>query len=170
LRDTASSHHRAFVVEVMGRHSGYLALMVGLASGAELILTPEVPIDAARAEAALRAAYAAGKSHFIVVAAEGSPLKAAELVTALDAAGGGAYEIRLSVLGHVQRGGMPTVFDRLLATRTAAAATTALLSGRSGVMAGLTNGRIDLISLPIALQRVEKVTPDLIELADVLAR
>jgi 6-phosphofructokinase 1 len=170
LRDTASSHHRAFVVEVMGRHSGYLALMAGITSGAELILTPEQPVALETAEATLRAAYAAGKSHFIVVAAEGSPLKAADLATYLNSAGDGAYETRLSVLGHVQRGGSPTAFDRLLATRSAAVATEALLAGRSGIMAGLTHGRFDLIDLETAIQAVSKVELELCQLAEVLAR
>ena len=170
LRDTASSHHRAFVVEVMGRHSGYLALMTGIATGAGLVMTPEQPIPFAQAEEALRAAYAAGKSHFIVVVAEGSALKAADLAARLAAAHHGAYEVRLSVLGHVQRGGSPTAFDRILATRSAAAAVEALLAGESGAMAGLVGGRVDLVPLAEAIRPVVKVTPALCELADVLAR
>jgi 6-phosphofructokinase 1 len=169
LRDTAFSHHRAFVVEVMGRHSGYLALMVGLASGAKAILTPERPVDAAQVEAALRAAYAAGKKHFIAVVAEGSPLRAADLVAALRRSDPG-YEVRLSILGHVQRGGSPTVFDRVLATRSAAKAIEALLGGASGVVAGLVEGRYTLIPTTEAIRDVPKVPADLLDLADVLAR
>ena len=169
LRDTAFSHHRAFVVEVMGRHSGYLALMIGLASGAKAILTPEWPVSADQVEAALRAAYAAGKKHFIVVVAEGSPLRAAELVESLRNAHQG-YEVRLSVLGHVQRGGSPTVFDRVLATRSAATAVDALLGGASGVVAGLVEGRYTLIPTAEAIRDVPKVPAELLELADVLAR
>jgi 6-phosphofructokinase 1 len=170
LRDTASSHHRAFVVEVMGRHSGYLALMAGIASGAELILTPEQPVDVDMVAATLRAAQAAGKSHFIVVVAEGSPLKAVDLAEQLKGIDSGAYEVRLSVLGHVQRGGSPTAFDRLLATRSAAAAVEALLAGRNGMMAGLVNGCIDLVPFEVAIQPVDKVEPALCRLAEVLAR
>lgn len=169
LRDTAFSHHRAFVVEVMGRHSGYLALMVGLAAGAKAILTPEQPLDAGQVEAALRAAYAAGKTHFICVVAEGSPLKAADLVAALRHSAQD-YEVRLSVLGHVQRGGSPTVFDRLLATRSAATAVAALLAGQSGVVAGLVGGRYALLPTAEAIRDVPKVPVDLLALADVLAR
>jgi 6-phosphofructokinase 1 len=168
LRDTASSHHRAFVVEVMGRNSGYIALMTGIAGGAELILTPEAPISIDRATQALRDAYAAGKSHFIVVVAEGSPLKATALLEHLSQHP--EFEARLSILGHLQRGGAPLVFDRLLATRTAAAATEALLAGQSGVMAGLVKGRIELVSIETAIQPVSKVTPELCALADSLAR
>lgn len=167
LRDTASSHHRAFVVEVMGRKSGYLALMTGIASGAELILTPEDPVTMERAIAALRAAYQADKSHFIVIAAEGSPLKAADLVAELDKAK--QYEARLSVLGHVQRGGPPLAFDRLLASRSAEAAVAAIVDGRSGVLAGLVRGRIGLVPTVDAIKPVVKVPPELCRLADVLA-
>lgn len=168
IRDTASSHHRAFVVEVMGRRSGYIALMSGIAAGAELILTPEVPVDKDQATRALRAAYAAGKSHFVVVAAEGSPLKASELLDHLTTLP--EFEARLSILGHLQRGGSPLVFDRLLATRTAAAAAAGMLEGKSGLMAGLIRGRISLIPIETAIAPVDKVTPELCALADVLAR
>ena len=167
LRDTASSHHRAFVVEVMGRKSGYLALMTGLASGAELILTPEQPVTMLQAFKCVRAAFSAGKSHFLVIAAEGSELKAADLVAEIDQAGD--YEARLSVLGHVQRGGAPLAFDRLLATRSAAAAVDGILSGSSGVMAGLTRGRIDLVPTGLAIKPVVKVPPELCRLAETLA-
>lgn len=169
LRDTASSHHRAFIVEVMGRHSGYLALMVGLACGAEITLTPESAFTTEDVEHVLRAAYAAGKSHFICVAAEGCPIKAVDLAAELKSRDP-AFEIRLSVLGHVQRGGGPTIFDRLLGTRSAAAATQALLAGTSGVVAGLVRGRYDLIPSSSAVRDVSKVPPDLIELAATLAR
>ncbi|MDQ2684136.1 MAG: ATP-dependent 6-phosphofructokinase [Chloroflexota bacterium] len=168
LRDTASSHHRAFIVEVMGRHSGYLALMVGLACGAEITLVPESPYTTGDVENALRAAYAAGKSHFVCVAAEGSPLKAADLAADLKSRDP-AFEIRLSVLGHVQRGGGPTIFDRLLGTRSAAVATQALLAGQSGVVAGLVRGRYDFVPSASAVRDVSKVPADLLDLAVTLA-
>lgn len=170
LRDTASSHHRAFIVEVMGRQSGYLALMTGIATGAGLVMTPEQPIGFDQVESALRTAYAAGKTHFIAVVAEGSELKAADLAARLAKAHEGAYEVRLSVLGHVQRGGSPTAYDRILATRSAAAAVDALLAGENGVVAGLARGAMTLIPMEDAIQPVVKVTPDLCQLADILAR
>ena len=151
----------------MGRKSGYLALMTGLASGAELILTPEQPVTMLQAFKCVRAAFSAGKSHFLVIAAEGSELKAADLVAEIDQAGD--YEARLSVLGHVQRGGAPLAFDRLLATRSAAAAVDGILSGSSGVMAGLTRGRIDLVPTGLAIKPVVKVPPELCRLAETLA-
>ena len=165
LRDTASSHHRAFVVEVMGRDSGYLALMSGIATGAEVILIPEFPTALATVQEVFRHSRERQKSHFIVVAAEGSPLKGADVVAGITGLEGGPYEARLSVLGHVQRGGSPTIFDRLLATRTAAAATEALLGGQSGVVAGLAEGRIGLLPGELVVQPVVKVTRDLMVLA-----
>ena len=168
LRTTASSHHRAFVVEVMGRHSGYLALMTGIAAGAGLILTPEVPVTLDEAIRAVRYAHDADKSHFLAVAAEGSPLKAVELVEHL--ASHGEFDVRLSILGHIQRGGPPRVFDRLLATRTAAAAVDALLGGRSGVTAGVVGGSIDMLPFATVIQPTPKVTPELCALAATLAR
>lgn len=168
LRTTASSHHRAFVVEVMGRHSGYLALMTGIAAGAGLILTPEVPVTLDEAIAAVSYANTAEKSHFLAVAAEGSPLKAAELVRQLSERT--EFEMRLSILGHIQRGGPPRVFDRLLATRTAAAAVAALLEGQGGVTAGLVGGGIDMLPFATVIQPTPKVTPELCALANTLAR
>jgi 6-phosphofructokinase 1 len=168
LRDTASSHHRAFVIEVMGRDSGYLALMSGIATGAEKILIPEFPIELETVQDAFRASRERQKSHFIIVAAEGSPLKAAQVVEGITGMDGEFYEARLSVLGHVQRGGSPTVFDRLLATRTAAAATEALVGGKSGVVAGLSHGEITLVPSETAIQPVVKVTRELMTLAGML--
>jgi 6-phosphofructokinase 1 len=170
LRDTASSHNRCFVVEVMGRQSGYLALMTAIASGASLLMTPEQPIGVEAAEAAIQSAYAAGKTHFIAVVAEGSALKAADLASRLTALDHGNYEVRLSVLGHVQRGGAPTAYDRILATRSAAAAVDALLAGRSGIVAGQVNGAIDVVPQSVAIIPSSKVTEELCTLADILAR
>ena len=168
LRDTATSHHRAFVVEMMGRKSGYLALMAGIASGAELICTPESPVPIEAVIETVQEAHAIGKNHFLVVVAEGSPLTAPEIVDALNA--DGCFETRLSVLGHVQRGGAPLAFDRLLASRSAAVAVQALLRGQSGLLAGLAKGEITLVPLEDAVLPSRKVTPELHALGDILAR
>ncbi|CAN5679794.1 6-phosphofructokinase [soil metagenome] len=168
LRDTASSHHRAFVVELMGRKSGYLALMAGIASGAEVICTPEAPVSPEEVVRIGRSALDAGKTHFLVLVAEGSPTKAMDIVDTLNA--DGCYETRLSVLGHVQRGGGPLAFDRLLASRSAAAAVGALAGGQSGVVAGLASGEITLMNTEEAILPTQKVTPQLIELGSVLSR
>lgn len=170
LRDTASSHHRGFVVEVMGRDSGYLALMTGIASGAEVVLTPEIPVGMDGVMKAFRAAHDNNKSHFIVIAAEGSPLKGSRVAEELSKLDNGKYEVRLSVLGHVQRGGSPLAFDRLLATRSAHAGVDALLNGNHGVMAGLANGRIGYVPLADAIKPVIKVTRELLDMSTVLAQ
>lgn len=169
LRDTASSHNRAFVVEVMGRDCGYLAMMTGIASGADLILTPEFPVTLEEVQAAMRSAHHHQRSHFIVIAAEGSPLKATEVVTGVNEMDGHFYEGRLSVLGHVQRGGSPLSFDRVLATRSAELATNALLDGKSGFVAGLASGDYQLVPHEIATRQIDKVTPRLRDLAKILS-
>lgn len=168
LRDTASSHNRAFVVEVMGRDSGYLAAMTGIASGAEMILTPEFPMTMADVREGFRQAHVRRKSHFIIIAAEGSPLKAMDVVAGINAMEGHFYEGRLSILGHVQRGGSPMIFDRLLAARSAALATASLLNGTSGYVAGLSGGDYRLVPVDDAIAPNVKVTKELFDLARVL--
>ena len=170
LRDTASSHHRAFVVEVMGRHSGYLATMIALASGAEQVLIPEIPTTTDAVLERIHEAYAAGKPHCIIIAAEGSPLRAATLHEEIRHQHAGVYETRLVVLGHVQRGGTPTIFDRLLGTRLGAEAIAALAAGERGILIGLSQGRIQHIPLMDAVQPCSKVGEQLYGLAEVLAR
>jgi 6-phosphofructokinase 1 len=168
LRDTASSHNRAFVVEVMGRDSGYLAMMTGIASGAEMVLTPEFPISMEMVAESFRGAHQHRKSHFIVIVAEGSPLKAAQVVEGINTMSGQFYEARLSVLGHVQRGGSPLIFDRGLAARSAELAVRSLLEGKSGFVAGLSGGANRLVPHEVAIQRDVKVTESLFQLSRIL--
>ncbi len=169
LKDTATSHQRAFLVEVMGRNSGYLAMMAAIASGAELAMVPERPVDLEVVAEDVRANYARGKRHYIVVVAEGAHPGARDLADYLSSHPSG-FEARLSVLGHVQRGGSPTVRDRVLASRFGAGATRALLAGRTGVIVGLVEGLLTEIPLEDALVPCNKVTPEMLALADVLAR
>jgi 6-phosphofructokinase 1 len=136
IKDTASSHHRAHVIEVMGRKCGYLALASGIAGGAEVVLLPGIPANPHSVIVALRASLREGKRHFIVVVAEGSEVSAREVHDYINATPG-VFESRLTVLGHVQRGGAPTAFDRILASRLGAEAVAALIEGESGIMAGL---------------------------------
>lgn len=147
LRDTASSHQRAFVVETMGRHSGYLALMSGITGGAEMVLIPEHEISAEEVAAAVSDAYVRGKTHAIIVVAEGAPLHGQGLIDALNAMNTG-FQFRLTILGHVQRGGRPNAFDRLLAARFGVAAVERLLAGEHGLMVGLT-GREEIGTTPL---------------------
>lgn len=144
LRDTASSHDRAFILEVMGRSSGYLALTSGVACAAEAVLIPEVPYNLERIGARLLDAKRRGKTNSIVIVAEGAASSFAVEMKLKSYAG---FETRITVLGHLQRGGAPTVFDRLLATRFGAAAVKRLLAGEKGTMVGQVKNEI--ISTPL---------------------
>jgi 6-phosphofructokinase 1 len=143
LKVTASSHQRAFMVEVMGRDCGYLALMSGIAGGAEIISIPELEIDPEEVASAIRYAYERGKAHAMVVVAEGAKYNAVALMQYFqehqERLG---FQVRTTQLGHVQRGGAPGAFDRLLATRLGAAATRYLEEGQYGALMGLNKGEI----------------------------
>lgn len=142
IRETASSHHRSFIIEVMGRNSGYLALATAVATGAEYALVPEVEVDPEEVLKLIMEADKKGKTHFIVIAAEGSPLKAVQLKDYIDRKSARFYETRLTVLGHLQRGGSPTAFDRLLSTRLGARAVQTIHDGISGKMISWWGGGI----------------------------
>jgi 6-phosphofructokinase 1 len=168
IKDTASSHQRAHVIEVMGRHCGYLALMSAIAGGAEAVLVPEFEPRREEIMRAFQTSWQQGKPHFIVVAAEGAPLSAEKFHEYVNQAGGGV-ESRITVLGHVQRGGSPTAFDRILASRMGTAAVKALSEGESGVMIGLRGRRMEHIRLDEVVGRSRPLDPDLYEMAEVLA-
>ena len=168
IKDTASSHQRAHVVEVMGRHCGYLALMSAIAGGAEAVLVPEFESRPEEIVRALRKSWRQDKPHFIVVAAEGAPLSAEKFHEYVNATGGGV-ESRMTVLGHVQRGGSPTAFDRILASRMGTAAVKALSEGISGIMIGLGGRRMEHVPLNEVAGRLRPLDPDLYEMAEVLA-
>jgi 6-phosphofructokinase 1 len=170
LKVTASSHHRAFLVEVMGRDSGYLAVTAGIAGGAEAIVIPEAEMDPDTVAAVLRRAYAMGKGHAIVVVSEGASCNARAMANyfAEDRQRIG-LELRVTVLGHVQRGGAPGAFDRLLASRMGAAAAKHLIEGRHGVVLGLRQGVITDMPLSEVAGRKKALDPALLELAGMLA-
>jgi 6-phosphofructokinase 1 len=168
IKDTASSHQRAHVIEVMGRHCGYLALMSAIAGGAEAVLVPEFEPRPEEIMQAFRRAWEQGKPHFIVVAAEGAPLSAEAFHGYVNESGGG-FEARMTVLGHVQRGGSPTAFDRILASRLGTAAVGALAEGQSGVMIALRGRRMERIPLDEVVGRSRPVDADLYEMAEALA-
>ena len=170
LKVTASSHHRAFLVEVMGRKCGYLALMAGIAGGAEAVIIPEYETDPETVAGELRTAYARGKAHAIIVVAEGARYNAEELAHYFqqhrERLG---FELRVTRLGHVQRGGAPGAFDRLLATRLGAAATAQLARGEYGVLMGVQNGAIAATPLAEVVAHQKVLDLALLELAHVLA-
>ena len=168
LRDTATSHRRTFVVEIMGRDSGYLAVMTAIATGGGLAIVPERDITLDAITADIEATYKRGKAHYIAVVAEGAQLNAHALMDHLSTYP--AYEARLSVLGHVQRGGSPTARDRVLASQFGAAAIEAITAGAYGQLIGRIKGTIAHIPLEDAVKPCQKVTPELLKLADVLVR
>src|ERR687890_2075070 len=160
IKDTASSHQRAHVVEVMGRRCGYLALMSAIAGGAEVVLVPEFEAKPQEIMRAFRRSWEQGKPHFIVVAAEGAPLSAEDIHKFINGTEG-AFKSRLTVLGHVQRGGSPTAFDRLLASRMGTAAVTALSEAQSGIMIGLEGRRTRNIPLNGAVGQIRPLDADI---------
>lgn len=170
LKVTASSHGRAFLVEVMGRDCGYLALRAGIAGGAEAIVIPEAEIEPEAVAEEIRSAYQRGKPHALVVVAEGARYNANRLVEYFenrdDLLG---FEFRVTILGHVQRGGTPGAFDRILGTRLGAAAVGHLASGEHGVLVGLRGGRVQPTPLEEVAGRKKELDLDLFELAPTLA-
>ena len=171
LKVTASSHQRAFLVEVMGRDCGYLALMSGIAGGAEAVVIPEKEINPAKVADDLLAAYERGKAHAIVVVAEGAKYNADKMVEYFDQhAEELGFELRATRLGHIQRGGEPTAFDRILGTRFGAAATDALERGETGVLVGLNGGKITTTPYSEVIGNKKTLDPEMLELATILAK
>ena len=167
LRDTSSSHGRMFVVEVMGRHCGDIALYAGLVSGAENVIVPEVGYDMEEICQTVRNGQARGKSHHIILLSEGVT-DAHSFTKELSEKSG--YEARLAVIGHLQRGGSHTAFDRLLATRMGAKAVELLLKGESGVAIGMKNNEIISLDIDQAIAVRDRLNMELYELAAVLAK
>jgi len=165
IRDTATSHERAFVVEVMGRTAGYIALMSGIAGGAEFIAIPEVPLKIEEIAQALKRGHERKKRHFIIVLAEGV-MGAYQLAQELYERTG--HEIKVSILGHIQRGGNPSAYDRYLASRLGAAAVEAIISGKRGEMVGLKNEEITFTPYAEAVSRRKEINISAYELSKIL--
>lgn len=171
LRTTGSSHNRAFLVETMGRDCGYLAMMAGLAGGAEVISTPEHEVPASVIAQRLRAAYERGKTHAIVVIAEGVKENTAKILAYFDAEKQrSGFELRATTLGHVVRGAPPSAFDRLLATRLGVNAVKCLSDGDTGVLVGVQKNEVTRTPLAEIIGRIKPVDTELLELARVLAK
>jgi 6-phosphofructokinase 1 len=169
LRDTASSHQRAFIIETMGRENGYLALMAGIIGGAEMVLIPEQEASAEEVAAAVSDAYVRGKTHAIIVVAEGASLHGQALMERLNAMNTG-FQFRLTILGHIQRGGRPTAFDRLLAARFGVATVERLLAGEHGVMVGLQGREIATIALADVCANKRRANLEYYRMARMLAK
>jgi 6-phosphofructokinase 1 len=167
VRDTAYSHERVFVIEVMGRRNGFIALEAGLAGGAEAIIIPEVPYSLAEIGSSLLDAASKGKRSSIIVVAEGAA-KAEEVREILSGCTG--FECRAVVLGHMQRGGSPTTFDRVLALRLGALATNRLLSGYRGEMAGVDGNHLVSHPLTYVLSTERQMDPEKLLLSEAMAQ
>jgi len=169
LKVTASSHQRAFLIEVMGRKCGYIALMSGIAGGAEYILLPEVETDPEEVAESLRLAYEHGKAHAIIVVAEGAKYNAEALTSYFeknkDRLG---FKIRATILGHVQRGGDPGAFDRILASRFGNGAIEAIAREEFGVLIGLNKGAITTTPLEEIVGITKTISMEMVELAHTL--
>jgi len=172
IRDTASSHNRMFFVEVMGRDSGFIALNSGIGGGAERIIIPEKNIPAEVLLEDIDRGKRRGKTSNIIVVAEGNTAGKAvfELKEYVEKKRP-EYDIRVSVLGHMQRGGTPTCYDRVLATRMGVKAVESLLEGKSQYMVGINNDRMELIPLEKAVKENDesKIDKDLIRITDIMS-
>jgi 6-phosphofructokinase 1 len=170
IRDTASSHNRLFFVEVMGRDVGHIALNVGVGAGAEEILIPEENLGLERLLESLRRSKESGKSSSIVIVAEGDRIgkNVFELKDYVEE-NLPEYEVRVSVLGHMQRGGSPSCFDRVLASRMGVKAVESLLEGKSNLMVGLLNDKITVTPLEKAIKGQSKINKELIRVSDIMS-
>ena len=166
LRDTASAHRRIILIEVMGRKSGWLAMMSGLAGGAEYVLVPEVKFDLDQICEEIKKSYEEGKRYSIIVVAEGagSAVEMGKIVAEKT-----DIDTRVSVLGHIQRGGSPSVEDRIKASMLGEKAALALISGTSNVVFGFDAGKVVSIDLYDAVNHQKTLDPELVRLARVLA-
>ena len=169
IRDTAISHHRLFLVEVMGRDAGFIALNTGLAIGAQEILIPEVNMSSENLINSLKISKSAGKTSTIIVVAEGdktgeSVFQLANMIEEKLP----KYEVRVSVLGHMQRGGSPSCFDRVLGTQMGITAVESLLNGESRVMIGIQNGKINKTDLSKAIKGKSKINKELLRMSKIM--
>ncbi|MDG1263311.1 MAG: 6-phosphofructokinase [Flavobacteriaceae bacterium] len=170
IRDTASSHNRLFFVEVMGRDAGHIALNSGIGAGAEEILIPEENLGLERLLDSLKKSEKSGKSSSIVVIAEGDKTgKNVFEIASYVEKNLPYYEVRVSVLGHMQRGGTPSCFDRVLASRMGVCAVETLLEGKSKVMVGVIDDQMVLTPLEKAIKGKSEINTNLIKVSDILS-
>lgn len=171
IRDTANSHNRLFLVEVMGRDAGDIALNAGIGAGAEEILIPEQNMGRDRLVESLKHSRKSGKVSSIVVMAEGerSGKNIYELAEFIDTNLDDDYEVRVTVLGHIQRGGAPSCSDRVLASRMGVEAVEALLAGKHDAMIGLQHQKLVTVPFEIAISQIDDIDKNLIKVADIIS-
>jgi len=170
IRDTASSHHRLFFVEVMGRDVGHIALNSGVGAGAEEILIPEENLGLDRLLDSLKRSKARGKSSSIVVVAEGDRTTGKNVYELKEYVEKNLpiYDVRVCVLGHMQRGGAPSCFDRVLASRMGVKSVEALLEGKTNLMAGIIDNQITFTPVSEAIKGKSKIDKELIRVSDIM--
>ena len=166
IRDTATSHERVFVIEVMGRHAGFIALTAGLAGGAESILIPEMGYDMDVVVGKIVRGHNRGKLHSIIVVAEGAgdAMEISQEIKDLT-----SFDVRVTILGHIQRGGSPTAFDRVTASRMGAKAVELLMNGKNKRMVGIQSGDMVDYDIDYALGQEVKIDLEIYDLAGILA-
>lgn len=169
IRDTADSHNRLFFVEVMGRHSGYIALNTGIATGSSAVLMPESDSSVDDLLAMLKKGAKRNKLFSIVIVAEGNKYGGAQEVALAVKSQFDFYDTKVAIIGHLQRGGSPTCFDRVLASRLGHASVIALLEGKRNVMIGQLNNKIHYTSFDDAINKNKPIDADMLALAELLA-
>ncbi len=169
IRDTADSHNRLFFVEVMGRHAGFIALSTGIGSGAESVIIPESDISIEALIDKLKKGARRKKLFSVVIVAEGNKFGGANEIANLVKERYGHYDIKVTIIGHLQRGGSPTALDRVIASRMGFASVEGLIKGQKNVMVGIINDQITYTPFAEAVQKSKPVNDDLLKIAEILA-
>ncbi len=169
IRDTADSHNRLFFVEVMGRHAGFIALHTGIGSGAGAIFLPETDTSIDELSAILRRSAKRQKLFNLVIVAEGNQNGDANSIAKKIKDGNPEYDVRVAIIGHLQRGGSPTAMDRVLASRMGHSAVQSLLRGEGGIALGIINDKITFTSFEDAITKTKHLNKDLVRMAEILA-
>ncbi|MEQ9423820.1 MAG: 6-phosphofructokinase [Cyclobacteriaceae bacterium] len=169
IRDTANSHDRVFFVEVMGRHSGYIAINTAIGGGAEMAMVPELSTTIDDVLKTLKAGRDREKTSSIIIVAEGEEQGTAHDIAAKVAKQVPELDIRVSTLGHIQRGGAPTSFDRILASRLGIAAVEGLLNGQKNSMVGIINNELKYTNFKLAISKAKPLNPEMMKLVEVLS-
>ena len=169
IRDTAEAHHRLFFIEVMGRHSGFIALYTGIGSGAGSVIIPEKPIDIEKLIENLHLSGKRKKMFNLIIVAEGSPLGGATAIAKMVKDRIHDYDIKVAIIGHLQRGGSPTALDRLLASRLGYGAIHGLMEGKTAHMVGVLDNKVIFTPFVEATSREKWPNDDLIKMAEIIA-
>jgi 6-phosphofructokinase 1 len=169
IRDTADSHNRLFFIEVMGRHSGYIALYTAVGSGAGSVLIPELSQDVESLMIFLKKMLKRKRLFGLVITAEGNQNGGTQEIAAIVAKRLTDYEVKVAVIGHLQRGGSPTAMDRMLASRTGHAAVEGLIKGHSNVMCGVHDNQVVYVPMSEAIKKSKSIEKELLNLAELLS-